>query len=158
MNAANPVETLAIVAAMRDSPWLYTAAATTHIVGFTILVGAVLMFDLRVLGLSRQISVRALARHLLPWSLAALVLIVPTGLAMFSAHADDFLASRPFAVKMGLLLASGLNAAYFHTGPYQTAKSWDTHATAPWAARASAALSIVLWIAVIACGRRLVHV
>jgi hypothetical protein len=149
--------TLAIATAMHDSAWLYNAAATVHIVGFTILVGSVVMFDLRVLGLSRQIPVRKLARHLLPWSLAALFLIVPTGLAMFSAHADDFLASRPFAYKMGLLLASGLNAAYFHTGPYQTVKSWDTNARAPWLAQASVAASIVMWIAVIACGRTLVH-
>ena len=60
--------------AMRDSIWLYPLIEIIHIFGFAILVGAVVMFDLRVLGISKRISVRLLARHLLPWSLAALLL------------------------------------------------------------------------------------
>jgi hypothetical protein len=97
--------------------------------------------------------VRALARLLLPWSVASLGLIVPTGLLLFAAHADEFLESRVFATKMALILAAGINAAMFLTGPYQSVKSWDTGAPAPILARASVALSIVLWIGVISCGR-----
>ncbi len=157
MTPANVIEGLAIAKAMRENLWLYPAVEIVHIVGFVILVGSVVMFDLRVLGISRQISVRALARHLLPWSIAALALIVPTGLMMFSAHAEDFLSNRAFLVKMGLLLAAGINAAMFHTGPYQTVALWDTQAAAPWVARASVALSIVIWISIIACGRLLAY-
>ncbi|MBC8023056.1 MAG: hypothetical protein H7Y14_08050 [Burkholderiales bacterium] len=142
---------------MRENLWLYPAVEIVHIVGFAILVGSVVMFDLRVLGISRGISVRALARHLLPWSLAALVLIVPAGLMMFSAHANDFISNPAFQVKMGLLLAAGINAAIFHYGPYKTVAHWDTAAAAPGAARVSVALSIVLWVGVIACGRLLAY-
>jgi hypothetical protein len=154
---ANPVEALAIARAMREWLWLYPAVEIVHIFGFTILVGSVVMFDLRVLGLSKQISVRALSRHMLPWSLAALFLIVPTGLMMFSAHAEDFLGNRAFQLKMALIFAAGMNAAMFRTGPYQTVKAWDTNATAPVLARLSVALSIVLWIGVISCGRLLAY-
>lgn len=157
MTPANVIEGLAIAKAMRENLWLYPAVEIVHIVGFVILVGSVVMFDLRVLGITRQISVRALARHLLPWSVAALALIVPTGLMMFSAHAEDFITNRAFLVKMGLLLAAGINAAMFHTGPYQTVALWDTHATAPWVARASVTLSIAIWLAIIACGRLLAY-
>ena len=157
MTPANPVEALAIAKAMREQLWLYPAVEVVHIVGFVVLVGSVVMFDLRVLGLSRGVPVRGLARHLLPWSVAALLLIVPSGLLMFAAHAGDFLGNRAFQVKMALLLAAGMNAAFFHTGPYQTVAQWDTDAAAPLAARASVALSIVLWIGVIACGRLLAY-
>lgn len=153
----NPIEVLPLAKAMREMLWLYPAVEIAHIVGFVILVGSVVMFDLRVLGLSRQISVRALSRHLLPWSWGALVIVVPTGLAMFSAHAGDFLGNRAFQVKMGLLLAAGINAAIFHTGPYQGVKDWDTGVPAPWSARASVALSLVLWLGVISCGRLLAY-
>ena len=78
MTPANPIEALPLARMMRESLWAYPIVETIHIVGFVILVGSVVMFDLRVLGLSKGISVRALSRHLLPWSLAALVLIVPT--------------------------------------------------------------------------------
>lgn len=157
MTPANSVEALAIAKAMRENLWLYPAVEIVHILGFVILVGSVVMFDLRVLGLSKRIPVRALARHLLPWSVAALAIIVPTGLMMFSAHAADFISNRAFQVKMGLLLAAGINAAAFHTGPYQGVAAWDTHAPAPLAARASVALSIAIWIGVIACGRLLAY-
>ena len=157
MKAGGAIEGLAIAKAMREDLWLYPSVEIVHIVGFTILVGSVVMFDLRVLGISRGISVRALARHLLPWSLAALLLIVPTGLMMFAAHADDFINNRAFQVKMGLLLAAGINAAIFHTGPYQSVARWDTGAAAPWSARLSVALSIAIWIGIISCGRLLAY-
>ena len=157
MTPSNPVEALAIAKAMRENLWLYPAVEIVHIVGFVILVGSVVMFDLRVLGLSKQVSVRALARHLLPWSVAALLLILPSGLLMFSAHAGDFLNNRAFQVKMALLLVAGMNAAIFHTGPYRSVAAWDTNATAPAGARVSVALSIVTWIGVISCGRLLAY-
>ena len=157
MTPANPIEGLAIAKAMREQLWLYPAVEVVHIVGFAILVGSVVMFDLRVLGLSKGVPVRALARHLLPWSVGALALIIPTGLLMFSAHAADFLVNRAFQVKMALLLAAGINAAIFHTGPYQSVAAWDTNAAAPLGAKASVALSIVIWISIIACGRLLAY-
>jgi hypothetical protein len=42
-----------IASAMRDSLWMYPLVETIHIIGFSILVGAVVMFDLRILGASR---------------------------------------------------------------------------------------------------------
>ena len=157
MTPANPIEGLAIAKAMRENLWLYPSVEIVHIVGFAILVGSVVMFDLRVLGLSKQVPVRALARHLLPWSVGALLLILPSGLLMFSAHAGDFLNNRAFQLKMALLLAAGINAAIFHTGPFRTAAEWDTNATAPIGARVSVALSIAIWISVISCGRLLAY-
>lgn len=157
MTPGNPIEGLAIAKAMRENLWLYPSVEIVHIVGFTILVGSIVMFDLRVLGLSRTIPVRALGRHLLPWTFGALLLILPSGLLMFSAHAADFLGNRAFQVKMGLILAAAINAAMFHTGPYRTVESWDTGVAAPALARLSVAASILIWICVIACGRLLAY-
>ena len=157
MTPGNPVEQLAIAKAMREWLWLYPSVEVVHIVGFSILVGSVAMFDLRVLGLSKAIPVRALARHLLPWSVGALVLIIPSGLLMFSAHAGDFLGNRAFQLKMALLLAAGLNAVWFHVGPYQSVGAWDVGTPAPAPAKLSVALSLVLWVGVISCGRLLAY-
>lgn len=153
----NPIEALAFARAMREQLWLYPAVEIVHIIGFAILVGSVVMFDLRVLGLSKAVSVRALSRHLLPWSVGALVLIVPTGFLMFSAHASDFIANRAFQIKMALLLTAGINAVIFRTGPYQTVSAWDTAVAAPLGARVSVALSILIWFSIIACGRLLAY-
>jgi len=58
---------------------------------------------------------------------------------------------------MGLLLAAGVNAGMFHTGPYRDVARWDTGVAAPALARASVAFSIALWVSIIACGRFLAH-
>ena len=157
MTPANPFEALPIAQMMRESPWAYPIVETIHIVGFVLLVGSVVMFDLRVLGLSKNIPVRGLSRHLLPWSLLGLVLIVPTGSLMFMAHATDFLGNGAFQLKMGLLMAAGINAAIFRSGPYQTVSRWDVATRSPLAAQASVAASIVIWIAIISCGRLLAY-
>ena len=154
---ANPIEGLAFVQALQDSPPLYAAIETAHTLGFIVLVGAVFFFDLRVLGAARRIPVSALARLLLPWSWAALLVIVPTGLAMFAVNAGMLLESGVFKLKMALLLAAGANAAFFLTGPYASVKSWNLDAPAPVAARISAIASLFLWTGVISCGRLLAY-
>lgn len=148
----------ALVEALRASPGLYAATEIAHTVGFILLVGAVFFFDLRVLGMVKSLSVRALARLLLPWSWAALLVIIPTGLAMYAVNADILLESGVFKLKMGLLLAAALNAIFFLTGPYVGVKQWDVGASAPLAARLSAVASIFLWLGVISCGRLLAYV
>ncbi len=147
----------ALGAAMRGELWLYPLVEVVHIIGFTVLVGSVVMFDLRVLGLSKGIEVTALARHLLIWSLAALLLIVPAGLMMFSAHPHDFASNNVFILKLGLIATAGINAALFHVGIYRTVSRWDTDGPSPALGKVQALLSIALWFSVILCGRLLAY-
>jgi hypothetical protein len=152
------IEQSPLAAAMRGQLWLYPIVEIFHIAGFVVLVGAVVMFDLRVLGLSPGISIRALARHLLPWAVAALIVIVPTGLMMFSAHATEFVDNRAFALKLTLIMLAFINAATFHVGVFRRAETWDTVVSAPPAARAHALASLLLWVGVVSCGRLIAYV
>jgi hypothetical protein len=152
------VEQSALAVAMRGELWLYPVVEVLHICGFVTLVGAAVMFDLRLFGWSRALSVRELARHLLPWSCAALLVIVPTGLMMFSAHAGDFVGNRAFVLKLTLLMLAATNAAAFHVGVFRSAPAWDRDVAAPVGARLHAAASLGLWIAIIACGRLIAYV
>jgi hypothetical protein len=146
---------------MRQWLWLYPSVEIVHIAGIGLLFGSIAVFDLRLLGLSKSIPVRALANHVLPWTAASFVLIVPSGLMMFTAHASDFIQSGVFVLKMGLILAAGLNAALFHTITFRTADVWDSEEMRklppPPSARLAGALSLLLWILVIACGRLLAY-
>ena len=152
------LESLPIAVAMRHELWLYPAIEIAHIAGFVVLVGTIVVVDLRLLGLGRTLSVRGLTRHVVPWSAGAFVLIVPTGLLMFTAHASDFLTNRAFQLKLLLILCAATNAALFHLGPYRSVDAWDRETAAPAAARAHAAVSLALWFSVIACGRLLAYV
>jgi hypothetical protein len=146
-----------IAQAMRDSLWLFPLVETVHIIGFSILVGAVVMFDLRILGVSKRISVRLLARHLLPWSLGALLLIVPTGTMMFASEASDLVGNRAFVIKMVLLMLAGANAGAFHLGSFRDVESWDQNTPAPAGARLHAVASMLIWFGIITCGRMIAY-
>lgn len=147
--------------AMRQWLWLYPAVEIVHIVGLGLLFGSIVVFDLRLLGFSRNISVKRLARHVLPWSAASFLLIVPSGLLMFIAHATEFIDSGVFATKMLLIMAAGVNAGLFHTITFRTADVWDSEEMRklppPPSARLAGALSLLVWISVIACGRLLAY-
>jgi hypothetical protein len=157
MTALASVEASGFGQAMRQWLWLYPAVETMHIAGIALLFGSIAVLDVRLIGFSRSIAVRRLAAHVLPWTAASFALIVPSGLAMFTAHATEFIDNPVFALKMCLILAAGLNAALFHAGVFRNSASWDVGVAPPAAARAAGAISLALWASVIACGRLLAY-
>ena len=152
------LEQAPIAVAMRQELWLYPAVEIVHIMGFVVLVGSIVVLDLRLLGLSRSLSARTLSRHVLPWTFGALLFIVPSGLLMFMAHATDLVANRAFQVKLALILLAGVNAAAYHAGTSRTHAQWDRDVMPPARVRAHAAVSLAIWGSVITCGRLLAYV
>jgi len=161
MTPVGALEASGLGQAMRQWEWLYPAVEIVHIVGIGLLFGSIVVFDLRLLGLARDIPVKRLARHVLPWSAGSFLLIVPSGLLMFTAHATEFIDSEVFVIKMLLIMAAGVNAALFHTITFRTADVWDSEEMRklppPPSARLAGGLSLLIWISVIACGRLLAY-
>jgi hypothetical protein len=151
------IEQSLLATAMRQELWLYPAVEILHIFGFVTLVGSIVMLDLRLLGLSPKVPIRDLTRHLLPWTLASLLVIVPTGLMMFVAHASDFISNTAFVTKISLIFAAGLNAVVFHMGAYRSVSEWDSHYATPLGVKFHALVSILIWMGVITCGRLLAY-
>lgn len=158
--AAGPIgaiEASGLGQAMRQSLWLYPIVEIVHIVGLALLFGSIVVLDLRLLGLSRSVPVRRLANHVLPWTAASFLLIVPSGFAMFVAHASDFIGNPVFVLKIALIFAAGINAAVFHAGAFRSVGGWEVGVLPPPAARLAGGLSLLIWISVIACGRLLAY-
>ena len=151
--ASSPLAT-----ALRESVWLYPTVETLHILGLALLFGSIVVVDLRLLGVRRNVQLGPLIRFVLPVTLLSALLVVPTGLLLFAAHANDLIGNRAFIVKMLLLFAVAINALMFHAGPYRQ----EIEATPGQATRGStrlfAAVSIVLWIAVVVAGRSIAYV
>jgi len=126
-------------------PWAYPALEVLHILGIALLVGNLVLLELRVWGLSPSLPLHALARPALGLALAGFGLAAASGLMMFAAGPGELLSSRPFVVKMGLLAAAGVNAALFHAR--------DGLRRADGVSRAQTVLSLGLWLGVIICGR-----
>jgi len=126
-------------------PWAYPALEVVHIIGIALLLGNLVLFELRVWGFGPELPVRALARLALRLSLLGFALIGASGLLMFAGQSEELLATRVFVLKMGLVLLAGLNALWFHArGSLQRLDR---------GARLQTAVSMGLWLAVIICGR-----
>jgi hypothetical protein len=151
------LESTGVAVAMRQWLWLYPVVEIVHIIGFVILVGSAAMFDIRLLGGSRHVPVVDMARHHLLWSRLSLVLVVPSGLAMFMAHATEMATNPAFRLKLLLIGAAGLNAWLFQIGPFTSVRLWNRDVAAPYSAKAAAVFSLVCWAGVMTCGRLLAY-
>lgn len=144
--------------ALRESAWLYPTVETAHIIGFALLFGSILVADLRLLGVRRNVLLAPLLRLVLPVSLLSLLLVVPTGLLLFAAHATDLVGNRAFIVKMVLLFAAAINALMFHAGPYRAELDAPPGSATRSATRLFAAISIAVWISIVVAGRMIAYV
>ena len=126
-------------------PFAYPALEVVHIVGIALLLGNLVLFELRVWGFGPELPVHALARLALRLSLLGFALIAARGLLMFAGQPTELLASRVFVIKMGLVMLAGLNAVWFHAR--------GSLGRLDRAARIQTVVSMGLWLAVIICGR-----
>lgn len=77
----------------RGSSLAYPIANLVHLLGLTMLLGAIGVVDLRLAGVWRRVPVAPLAEALTPVGIAGLFLILPSGLVMFAADAATLVRS-----------------------------------------------------------------
>ena len=128
-----------------SNPIAYPDLEVVHITGIALLVGNLVLVELRVWGLGRTLPLPALARLGLTVSLIGFGLAAASGSLMFAGQAVELMANRAFVIKMGLLTLAGANAGLFH------ARGGLTRLDP--LARLQTALSLGLWLGVIICGR-----
>ncbi|MGQ0671344.1 MAG: hypothetical protein ACT4N2_00485 [Hyphomicrobium sp.] len=157
-NIWTSLEHSAVATFVRESVWAYPILETVHIVGLGLLFGAIVSFDLRVLGLSKSLPVTTLERHLLPWVWVGFALNAASGTLLFASDAVDFSANPALMAKLALIAAAGANALVFQRRIAAGTAGWQVDRPASPAARLSAALSIALWLAVIIAGRMIAYV
>ena len=126
-------------------PYAYPALEVVHIVGIALLIGNLVLLELRVWGFGPELPVRPLAKLALSVSVLGFAIIGTSGLLMFAGQPAELLASRSFVIKMGLVMLAGLNAAWFHARG--SLELLDREA------RIQTVVSSGLWLGVIICGR-----
>jgi heme A synthase len=133
-----------------DSRWLFPAIEAVHIVALCVMFGAILVLNLRLLGLAfNNKPVAKLAQDFAPWVLVNLIIILATGVLLFSSEALKAYASVPFQVKMLFLFA----AMIYHYTVFTRVTRTDDARTNHVLAKVVAIISIVLWLGVGIGGR-----
>ncbi len=133
--------------------WLFPIIETMHVLCVTVLFGSISMVDLRLLGVTEgSLSFTRLYRELIPWTWGAFAGAVVFGTILATGKIEDYAHSPVFLAKFVLMALAGLNMVVFQRA-YRNVNSWDKALPAPRGARAAGAISLILWIAVIVCGR-----
>jgi hypothetical protein len=87
--------------AIRTSPWAFAVIESVHLLGLAVIGGAVLIVDMRLLGLGlRDQTVKDVARAAQPWLVGSLIVMLLSGGALFSSESIKCYYSTPFWVKM----------------------------------------------------------
>lgn len=139
---------------MMDTKWAWPTAESIHFVGLTMLIGTVGMFDLRLMGIGRQIPPAALHR-LIKYGVAGFIGNVLTGLCFLSAAPDQYIYNPAFRWKVIFLVCAGLNIAVFYSSQFRRIRTLGAGDPIPVMARLVGAASLSLWVGVITAGRLL---
>ena len=145
---AHWLEASALGVLARSEGWTYAIANTLHILGVAMLFGAILAYDLRVLGAVRALPLSAVAALLLPIARLGFGIAALSGVLLLAADASHVALNPAFQVKAVLISLALLNVLAFHVLARHDGGG---------VLRASAAASLALWPAVIACGRLIAY-
>lgn len=139
--------------AIRETAWVVPAVQSLHILAIAVVLGAALISDLRLARLfAVDEPVHTIVRRYLPWSCVSLAVLLLTGLTMCVGEPDRVLVNQIFWMRMGLVvgvfaLTLGLRRPFLDPG-FRPASAWrGRHA------KGLAWLSLLMWAAVVVCGR-----
>lgn len=144
----------ALAQSIQYSPTAFPWIESAHVLALAIVVGSILIVDLRLLGYpGHRTGARQLIRDLLPFTWVAFLAAVITGGLLFISNAAMYWQSTFFLIKLGLLGLAGLNMAVFHLTAYRTISEWDESLPPPARARMAGITSLALWVVIIFLGR-----
>jgi hypothetical protein len=144
------VSTTAVSQAISTSPWAFAAIESVHLLALAVIGGAVLMLDLRLLGLGlRDQPVNRVARDAQPWFVGSLIVMLVTGVLLFASEPTKCYFSTSFWVKMSSLL---LAMIFAFTVRRRVALEDEGRVRPIWL-KVVAVVSLTLWFGVGAGGR-----
>ena len=138
-----------LLVAMRGSPWLFPMIASVHLIGLALLGGAVLVVDMRLLGLGlKREPVAEVGRGARPWFLAGLAILFPTGLLLFMCFATKYYYLTAFWVKV-----VSLSIALIFTSSIRRRVVMAEGKASALGRKLVAAVSLSLWATIALAGR-----
>ena len=128
--------------AIRRSTWLFPLIEAIHLLGLGVIGGAVLVVDMRLLGLGlRRQSTAQLAREAQPWLIGSLLLMFVTGGLLFLSEAIKCYYHAAFWFKMASLFLAVL---FTFTIQRKVVMAGETRFRPVWG-KVVAVVSVILW-------------
>ena len=140
-----------------SSEWLWPLLEIVHFVGLSLLLGAVLIVDLRLAGFLREIPL-ASTHRLLPLAMIGFVVNLVSGTLFFLGDPARYSTNIGFQLKMVLVLVAGLNVLLYMWKIRPAVATWEPHGDMPVIAKSVAWASLAIWTAVLLLGRLIPYI
>lgn len=140
-----------------NTPWAWPIMEILHFIGLSILLGAMLLIDVRLAGHWRTISLNAVHR-LLPWAILGFAINLVTGVIFFFGDPERYVANIGFRIKMVLVVIAGLNAIWYKLKIDSDLANWSADQDSTAQAKAVAYISLVSWFGVLLFGRLIPYI
>ncbi len=137
--------------------WLWPLLEIIHFIGLSLLLGSILVVDLRLAGLLRQIDLVSTHR-LLPWAVAGFTMNLISGVLFFFGDPGRYSINIGFQIKMVLVLVAGLNLLVFALKINPHMSNWDPHGDTTVFAKTVAWVSLAVWTGVLLLGRLIPYI
>lgn len=137
---------------MLDYGWSWITFEILHFSGMCLLFGAILIMDLRLLGLQKIVTAEAV-HQLVPLAIVGFVINFSTGICFLFGQPFRYAVNISFQIKMVLVLLAGLNALIYKYKVEPMIRASGAHGEYPLLAKAVGLASILLWTGVISFGR-----
>lgn len=137
--------------------WLWPVLEIIHFTGLSLLLGGLIVIDLRLAGHFRALNPAA-THKLLPVVLLGFGLNLVTGVLFFYGDPMRYAVNIGFQIKMVLVGLAGLNALLYYWKINPAMHSWEPDANALPIAKFVAYASLALWTGVLMCGRLIPYV
>jgi hypothetical protein len=136
------------------SAWVIPTIQSVHIVAIGISVGAVLMIDLRVLGLAgRDQTLRETTDRFGPWLSWSMVVLLVTGVLMIIGEPPRELLAISFWLKMLLVAVATLIMAAFLISLRRNEQHWERTLLNSLGIKLLAVVTLFIWVGIIFMGR-----
>ena len=147
-----PPVSVALRTYVSNTPWVWAAFETLHMVGMSLVIGVVLLIDLKLLGLAPSLTYATLDR-VLPWGLLGFGMNVLTGMVFFTSSPWQYVGNPSMNWKLVFLMGAGLNMLLFTLD--QRWERANEAGAGTGREKAMAATAIVLWVGVMFFGSML---
>jgi len=137
--------------------WLWPVLEIIHFVGLSLLLGGLIVIDLRLAGHIREFNLAA-THKLLPFVILGFGLNLVTGILFFIGDPMRYSINIGFQIKMVLVVLAGLNALLYYWKVNPAMHTWDSDAPSPTIGKFVAYASLSLWTGVLLCGRLIPYV
>ena len=142
---------------IQSAYWLWPIMEIIHFMGLSLLLGGLIIIDLRMAGYFKVLN-PATTHKLLPAVLLGFVLNLITGVLFFYGDPLRYSINIGFQIKMVLVLLAGLNALLYHWKVSPVMRTWNPAADSPPMAKIVAFTSLTIWTGVLLCGRLIPYV